>query len=893
MNIKRNSILILFGILVQSACTDHIVDAQQQEEEIETTGIPVNFNTETVPMYSADSTTASLLAKMNSEFTRTAYLDTQNPNKRKGISGAFIWSPNDVITVFQVGYNSQGNQLTHANYVVTSSGKDTSSIVAVNQPMEWQANKSSYRFFATYPAINSNANKGIVAVESTPSNDPNNYQNTFTVTVKPNFNQVSTVGSYTYYDRDNKTKWFFADPDMTNCYLIAADNKTIAGQQTAFKDNVGLTFSSAMSALMIGVHGPANTTTYIKRIRVYLKDPNSNPVNFQSNYKLRFQNVVVNNSPRLICNSIVPPENASEVQTVKEAVVEIANPVKVGQVGDTIVKCMVTLFLPPHIITQGQNQLQIIPEFVDTPSDTMPNDYYTFSYLGRVVYSSLLPSAKVIVNTVQGVRQINMARWMAAIPNNTLLKDLSIPGAHTALNVYPQKLTSNAVSIDEANRQANQYADLESMLYAGVRAFDIRLGAVNNDVTISRYGWSTNTPSANLFQNYNTGTSSLPNSTTDVDANSTINKIHNFLANTGSKETVILLLSVDKDVSNISAWNLLAEKTIKPLIGNAQPGNSNSKVVLFKDNLTLGEARGKVVVMIRPSNGYTQQSETYFQGNNNSLYNGLCFIQKDGNNGNGWIGNDFVTDGIFDNNYLTKDCFANNHRYFPYQQLQNGRTMDDMAFSRVRLSTDASGNNNSGTMYYLDKEIIGKMGANRQGATQENSWNVYWGDNENPYNYSGLYTLKTVAVNNFLDMAMDKMYQDQWFTTFVPGRAIITENVNERFGNGSQTYNSTYGVVNTWASVYQWTHEAVKSKIKETLGQGRKGIVFFDLAPGRVLQSDRTAGNFTSYNVTMGQQTATSPYPSANVVDETKANIGKDINYYLIKDNFMRSLRQR
>lgn len=64
-------------------------------------------------------------------------------------------------------------------------------------------------------------------------------------------------------------------------------------------------------------------------------------------------------------------------------------------------------------------------------------------------------------------RRVTSSNWMTALPDNTLLTDLSIPGAHDAV----------ACNMNWSNGKAQtQQLVLEDLLYSGVRYIDLRIG---------------------------------------------------------------------------------------------------------------------------------------------------------------------------------------------------------------------------------------------------------------------------------------------------------------------------------------------------------------------------------------------------------------------------------
>lgn len=867
----------LLTLSLAMACTENIIIGDEPtSEEVKTTGVAIKFEANGNEQNINDEASKKFLADLQGVETRTQYAGEGTIAEVQGTNTQLLWSTDDPISIYQAGFSANGNTTTHTEYKIKEGGNKSAKIVATGSEMEWQADKTGFRFIATYPSVNASGN-GITAVNfDNTSNNPQDYTNNVSVTIKPQSNQTCVLSENTL--TDNNTVWHLARPDMKNSLMIGADTKLSSGFVPENED-VKLAFDPIMSTLMIAVGGPYNTTTYLKGVKIYLKDNNGNAVNFAESYTLQYQLT----DGKAICNKI-----KSQSGEVPYYYINLNKPIKLGAIENKNHNCLVTAFLPPHVISKGKQQLQIVPEFVESDAEGAAlNDWYISSTIGRKDDSYFTPSTKMVVNTGRLMKKFDNAKWMSYIPDNVYIKDLSIPGAHNALNV-------DVTRWSEAVRSNTQVADITQMLNAGIRALDISLGVKSGSTAGNRYGRSYYDDANNTV--YFSG-----------NTQGGIKAIQDFLKKNPT-ETVLVLLSFDSDYSAYrdASWSAGASQVIDPLMNNQVSWGSNgnkSGIVYFNKDLTMGEARGKVILFVKNKFDAGTQPN-YFDGfkktesgTNNLRYTGICFLPNV-RSVDFYYGIDDYGSNKTDK-YL--DLFQPNATYYSYKVYDpnietsntEAKSIGAMAFQRTKMQLfpDGKADDGDGVLYFLNKEFISKRTGNGT-PPYTNKWNTTIQPNtEQTYTGDQSNILKPIVVKDFLNMAADNKFIENWFMTIVPGWSGFDDaddytgagNFNDPGDKGLPNYSNT----NTWASNYLETHKPILQYLQEKQGQGRKGIVYFDFVPGR-----NENGEYSYKYTTVG-------YNDMNIgtrdnkITEEKKNVGKEMTRLLIQDNLMRTLRRK
>lgn len=336
---------------------------------------------------------------------------------------------------------------------------------------------------------------------------------------------------------------YVADPDMNNAYMVS----TLSTEPT---DIVDLHFKPIMTTLKVTIKAPesvvdqnqaASTITGISLI------PTKANYSDTFEYDIEGKKIIANTTTGTRSPILVSVRNADG-----EAYVDL-NP------NETLT---LTAFIPPveinaanqyKVRVQGQNIGEYIVTLGGTQGETSKD---------------IAPSSKRNIILPQLDSQVPVGNnWMTPLDDNIYFSQLSVPGTHDAA----------AYGTSMWNAGQTQSLDIQSQLKMGIRAFDFR-PAYNSDKRNDEVMW--------LYH----GTTE-----TNISLNTALTTIETFLtANPGEivfiqyrhESEKILGSPWSKDTSK---WNKIATLLVK----------HSSFIVPFKGDLTLGECRGKMIMVTR------------------------------------------------------------------------------------------------------------------------------------------------------------------------------------------------------------------------------------------------------------------------------------------------------
>lgn len=176
--------------------------------------------------------------------------------------------------------------------------------------------------------------------------------------------------------------------------------------------------------------------------------------------------------------------------------------------------------------------------------------------------------------TLEDAATDRCADWMADLPDNMFVSHVSIPGAHDFATGEGWMAKS---AITGPNNSTCQSAKMQELIDGGIRGLDIRPGYYNL--------W----PNKNLYFCHGTDI-------TDVTFQSGMQTLVDFLE---AHPTEFFVIHVFK--GNNGRNSDKAAEIYKSVLENFQ-----SHVIDFKPNLTVGETRGKMVLLVRDSASYLQ-----------------------------------------------------------------------------------------------------------------------------------------------------------------------------------------------------------------------------------------------------------------------------------------------
>ena len=172
----------------------------------------------------------------------------------------------------------------------------------------------------------------------------------------------------------------------------------------------------------------------------------------------------------------------------------------------------------------------------------------------------LLFLTAMFVASALGSNHYAQAQWMNNLNDNIFISQMSLPGAHDAAT---GEGFSSISAIGAAFAGKCQDKDIAGLWDAGVRVFDLRPTDDGDDCTINHGSLVTNTT-----------------------LRAALTTINGRLSSNSSEFAIVLMRKEDGDAS---AWTTKVSAII----------NSYSNVMPFRQNLRLGDVRGKILVLSR------------------------------------------------------------------------------------------------------------------------------------------------------------------------------------------------------------------------------------------------------------------------------------------------------
>lgn len=210
--------------------------------------------------------------------------------------------------------------------------------------------------------------------------------------------------------------------------------------------------------------------------------------------------------------------------------------------------------------------------------------------------------------------------WMADLPDNMFVAHVSIPGTHNTMTGGDDPW----VSASGPGCSTTQVADLDEQLRRGIRALDLRPGLYN--------AGDSDNPNWQLRCNHGADVTKTLVSTA-------MTKMVNYL-NAHPKEFIVLHLFRGNVYSQrpdnigqalICYYDATSKQRLNSMMNDVfNKGNVNDKVIEYRPNLTVGECRGRIILLRRdridfvnlPKAGYMTNWTTEFNAQNpGKVYN--------------------------------------------------------------------------------------------------------------------------------------------------------------------------------------------------------------------------------------------------------------------------------
>ena len=191
--------------------------------------------------------------------------------------------------------------------------------------------------------------------------------------------------------------------------------------------------------------------------------------------------------------------------------------------------------------------------------------------------------------------------WMQYLPDNAYVVDVSIPGTHDSGTGYDFEAYLIIPGSTVANYARTQSLKLEDQWNLGVRAFDLRpkvTGSGNNRKLVVGHGIAT----------------------TKLGFDDAIKQLCGFLEQNPTEFIVVHMLAADAidDTFRTLLKTLLESDGVK------------EHLIDFNRNLTVGDMRGKMLIISRDPYDSTPYTGGFFNGWGNGVYRGISISGKSG-----------------------------------------------------------------------------------------------------------------------------------------------------------------------------------------------------------------------------------------------------------------------
>ncbi len=351
-------------------------------------------------------------------------------------------------------------------------------------------------------------------------------------------------------------------PDMTNAIMVAK-------LSTKPVDEVGLTFKPIMTTLEVVVRGGQanNMAVEVTGISINMEASAYGASSKQFTYDLTSGKLVRGNLNSSV-QFFVALKGKNEINSVKLAS------------GESV---KLTAFLPPVAIN-GDHKISIrvhatgSTELKATIGGTSKDNSTTI----EIAQSS---KRRIILPLIKEASTGN--NWITPLDDDIYVQQMSIPGTHDS--------ASNETSLSDAGQ--TQSKTIEEQFNMGIRAFDLRTAYNTDQGRMWMYhGYS------NCYKSLNTVLTTLSNKLKENPEEFI------FIQFRHENESSIILGGTEKDPNK---WGELYNEL----------KNFDKQIVQWRNDLTIGECRGKMIIVTR--NDYSNRAKVALVGNfpENSLGN--------------------------------------------------------------------------------------------------------------------------------------------------------------------------------------------------------------------------------------------------------------------------------
>lgn len=481
---------------------------------------------------------------------------------------------------------NSGDAVAYADYAVTVDATDKSfatiALAEGSSPLLWGGSGIAHKFYAVYPHDAATE----VAADGT-------------VTFPINRNQICYIQTADEKNADDDASkyTYVARPDMSNAYMVASSEANPVDYVSNGTDhnNVWLDFKPIMTTINIVVKGPQNLNSD------GTPDVNStaDPVvmtgvsvisTITTNTTASKSQFVYDIEKAMITGSQVGTGTASE-QTettfISPRNTDGLDAVTLEQ-GETL--CL-TAFLPPMAETTAAALSRDIKIRVHTTggNKTMSLEDAT----------ALLPSRKGTIKLPSIYTPISGSNWITPLDDDIYVSQLSIPGTHDAAtgNGFDSSF-ANIVEYVGVQFGQTQDIDIAAQWGMGIRCFDLRPAQYTT-------GSSWLGTEEKVVQNYHGIIR------TNITFDDALKYVADQLANNPG-EFAIVLMRHESEIDDVpifgesqTDWGNLMDTSFSSVRTYAKTtyptmySDTNDLFVDFKPGLTIGECRGKILVLSR------------------------------------------------------------------------------------------------------------------------------------------------------------------------------------------------------------------------------------------------------------------------------------------------------
>lgn len=495
------------------------------------------------------------------------------------------WEESDVVRVMspqaKVGDNYDVHEAAYS--VVPDTNEPSTGKLAVNENgLQWTAERT-YDFYAVYPGDNA---------EITMAEGEGNCVATFPMP----YDQTCTVV-------DAAETNIVTTPDMSHAYMVSAANYTVSSENSP----ITLPFNPIMTTLEVKVKGCKDETAAENQSNTYtvptIKVSGiSIQIPFTSNVAATFQYDMTKGEILDTYGGTFTEEDAAYenlfvgVQSGKDAYVEVGE-------GETLT---LTAFLPPIEISDAK-QVKIrvhATGYTELVATLKPAGDDVIKASSKRLIN--LPDVKYAYTPEE---QASVNNWLTPLNDNIYISELSIPGAHDATTGEETQeptgfldwIIEAFLNIVRSSYGQTQDLTIKEQMAQGLRCFDFRPAVYNEDGTekvylyhgVIRYDMLFGTSMQNLAEYL----FEYPGEFGLI-----IMRHESEIADMGT------LLSVfEQDQTN---WAKLmnevfdAERSYTTSAGVTNNYTLRDLIVTWKPDLTLAEARGKIIILSRSDYAY-------------------------------------------------------------------------------------------------------------------------------------------------------------------------------------------------------------------------------------------------------------------------------------------------